>query len=192
MHGHRNIFLAVACALCVLTIGALAAAEAPEVAGLVEQLRPPEPRRPAATQVISAPRARPSAEDPVSDTAVAAIPQGERSATLALPFQSGSAALTAEAERMLEALGKALNSSDLSRYRFRIEGHTDTSGEAPVNMALSERRAAAVRDHLVNRLGVTAARLDAVGLGETKLLVETPDGIAEPRNRRVQVVNIGG
>ena len=186
MHGHRNVLLAAACALCVASFAHPAAAEPPDVAGLVEQLRPPEPRRPLATQVISAPRARPATETPAPEAA----PQGEKSATLALPFQAGSAALTPDAERMVEALGKALNSPELSRYRFRIEGHTDTSGEAPVNMALSERRAAAVRDHLVNRLGVAAARLDAVGLGESKPLVETPDGTTEPRNRRVQVVTI--
>lgn len=187
MHGHRNLFLAAACALCVASFAPLAAAEAPDVAGLVEQLRPAEPRRPLATQALSTPRARPATETPTPDPA----PQAEKSATLALPFQAGSAALTPDAERMVEALGKALNSPELSRYRFRIEGHTDTSGEAPVNMTLSERRAAAVRDHLVNRLGVAAARLDAVGLGETKPVVETPDGVVEPRNRRVQVVTIG-
>ena len=99
--------------------------------------------------------------------------------------------MTADAEKMLDALARALNAPELARYRFRIEGHTDTTGEAPVNLALSARRAAAVREHLVNRLGVAAPRLDAVGLGETQLLVQTPDATSEPRNRRVQIVNIG-
>jgi outer membrane protein OmpA-like peptidoglycan-associated protein len=58
-------------------------------------------------------------------------------------------------------------------------------------MILSERRAATVREYLVSRLGVPASRLDAVGLGETQLLVQTPDATAEPRNRRVQILNIG-
>ena len=119
-------------------------------------------------------------------------PEGTAAAALALPFQSGSAALTPDAEKVLEALGRALNSAELSRYRFRIEGHTDTAGEAPVNLALSERRAATVREFLVNRHGVAASRLDSVGLGETQLLVQTPDATPEPRNRRVQIVNVGG
>ena len=43
----------------------------------------------------------------------------------------------------------------------------------------------------MGRLGIAESRLDAVGLGETQLLVQTPDATAEPRNRRVQIVNIG-
>jgi outer membrane protein OmpA-like peptidoglycan-associated protein len=45
---------------------------------------------------------------------------------------------------------------------------------------------------LISRRGVAASRLEAVGLGETQLLVQTPDATAEPRNRRVQIVNVGG
>ena len=43
-----------------------------------------------------------------------------------------------------------------------------------------------------SRYGIAASRLEATGLGETQLLVETPDATAEPRNRRVQIVNLGG
>jgi outer membrane protein OmpA-like peptidoglycan-associated protein len=187
---HRKIFLAVACALWTAPAGLAFAAEMPALPQLIELLSPPgERRNPSfSTTALSSPRARPAVDEAAAQTTA---PQGTAAAALALPFQSGSAALTAEAEKMLEALGRALNSPELARYRFRIEGHTDTSGEAPVNLALSERRAATVREYLVNRLGVAAARLDAVGLGETQLLVQTPDATAEPRNRRVQILNIG-
>ncbi len=60
-----------------------------------------------------------------------------------------------------------------------------------MNQGLSERRAETVREVLVTRYGVAPARLEAVGLGETRLLVPTPDGRAEARNRRVQVINLG-
>ena len=57
-------------------------------------------------------------------------------------------------------------------------------------MRLSERRAQSVRDYLVIRHGVAPGRLDAIGLGETRLLVPTGDGVDDARNRRVQVVNL--
>ncbi|MBR0667895.1 OmpA family protein [Roseomonas hellenica] len=133
-----------------------------------------------------APMARPL--PPRETTAV----DGQAAANITVTFPSGSAALTPEAERQLAPLGRALASTELSAYRFRIEGHTDTVGSAELNQALSERRAAAVRDFLVRRFGVNPTRLEAVGLGQTQLLVSTPDNTPMPRNRRVQVVNIGG
>ena len=80
---------------------------------------------------------------------------------------------------------------EAARSRFRIEGHTDTVGDPGMNQALSERRAAAVRDMLVQQHGIAATRLDPVGFGESTLLVPTGDGRDEPRNRRVQVINLG-
>jgi OmpA family protein len=69
-------------------------------------------------------------------------------------------------------------------------GHTDTSGPESYNMALSLRRANAVKDALV-REGVPAAAITVVGKGETQLLVPTGDGVREPQNRRVEIV-VGG
>jgi outer membrane protein OmpA-like peptidoglycan-associated protein len=117
---------------------------------------------------------------------------GQAAANITVTFPSGSATLTPEAERQLAPLGRALASAELSAYRFRIEGHTDTVGSAALNQNLSERRAASVRDFLVRRYGVNPARVEAVGLGQTQLLVPTPDNVPESRNRRVQVVNISG
>jgi len=66
-------------------------------------------------------------------------------------------------------------------------GHTDTSGPATYNMALSLRRANAVKDQLI-RDGVNANDISVVGLGETQLLVPTADGVREAQNRRVEIV----
>lgn len=190
-HWKRKIVLALACGLCLTPAARPGATEAPELPNLIEPLRPPSDRgsQGFSRTARSTSRARPAADEAASRTTA---PEGTAAAALALPFQSGSAALTPEAEKVLEALGRALNSSELSPYRFRIEGHTDTAGEAPVNLALSERRAATVREYLVGKHGVSASRLDALGLGETQLLVQTPDATPEPRNRRVQIVNVGG
>ena len=113
------------------------------------------------------------------------------SASITVTFGSGSWALTPDAERALAPLGRALASSDLAAFRFRIEGHTDNVGDPATNQALSERRAAAVREYLIAKFGVDPNRLVAVGLGETQLLVPTPPQTSNARNRRVQVVNIG-
>jgi hypothetical protein len=68
-------------------------------------------------------------------------------------------------------------------------GHTDTSGPRDYNLALSLRRANAVKDVLV-RDGVPATAISVVGRGEDDLLVPTPDGVREPQNRRV-VIQLG-
>jgi OmpA-OmpF porin, OOP family len=113
------------------------------------------------------------------------------SVNLFVQFANGSAELTPEATRALDELGKALSSNDLAPYHFRIEGHTDTIGTKGYNQSLSERRAAAVAEYLASHFGVSQTRLVTVGVGSDHLLVPTPDQTPEPRNRRVQVVNIG-
>lgn len=111
--------------------------------------------------------------------------------SLTVNFATGSAELTPEATHVLNNLGKALNTPALANYRFRIEGHTDTVGAREYNKELSERRAETVVDYLANNFHVDRARVQAIGMGEEGLLVTTPDQTPEPRNRRVQVVNIG-
>ncbi len=110
---------------------------------------------------------------------------------LTVNFATGSSELTPAATRTLDELGRALSSKDLAGYRFRIEGHADTVGTRESNRALSERRAEAVVDYVAKTYGVDPSRLQAVGMGEDGLLVPTPPQTPEPRNRRVQVINLG-
>lgn len=115
---------------------------------------------------------------------------GQGAVSLMIVFATGSAALTPQSEALVASLGRALRTEPLTTARFRIEGHTDTVGNMAMNQALSERRAEAVRDALVTRYGIDPAQLETRGYGETQLLVPTPDGRAEIRNRRVQVVTL--
>jgi outer membrane protein OmpA-like peptidoglycan-associated protein len=71
--------------------------------------------------------------------------------------------------------------------RITATGHTDKSGPENYNMALSLRRANAVKDALV-REGVPATAIAVVGRGESQPLVPTADGVREPQNRRVEIV----
>jgi len=160
---------------------------------------PSEP--PAAVPVVAPAMAKPAAVNPATvpvQTAATAVRPPVRettsdapSASITVNFATGSAALRPEAVQALAPLGRALSSSDLAAFRFRIEGHTDTVGDDAQNLTLSEQRAAAVRDHLVQVFQVDPARLEVKGLGATQLLIPTPPQTPQTRNRRVQVVNLG-
>ena len=67
-----------------------------------------------------------------------------------------------------------------------VIGHTDRVGPVPYNDTLSLRRAERVRDELL-KVGIAAERIRVEGRGEREPLVPTPDEVAEPRNRRVEI-----
>jgi outer membrane protein OmpA-like peptidoglycan-associated protein len=142
------------------------------------------PTTPAARPPSRVAASRPGATQTASEPA-------DLSVSLTVNFATRSADLTADAIRTPVELGRALASKDLATYQFCIEGHTDTVGSREHNRALSKRRATAVVGYVAHKYGVDRARLEAVGLGEDRLLVQTPAQTPEPRNRRVQVVNIG-
>jgi len=75
--------------------------------------------------------------------------------------------------------------------RIMAVGNTDTSGPPDYNMALSLRRAEAVKRALVQN-GVPEAAVQTSGRGETSLLVQTGDGVREPQNRRVEMAGLQG
>jgi OmpA-OmpF porin, OOP family len=68
-----------------------------------------------------------------------------------------------------------------------VIGHTDALGSDQVNDALSRQRADTVRAELIRR-GVASENIQAIGRGKRDPAVPTPDGVAEPRNRRVEIV----
>ncbi|TDG19053.1 OmpA family protein [Paracraurococcus ruber] len=73
------------------------------------------------------------------------------------------------------------------QVKMQVEGHTDALGADAYNLQLSQRRAAAVANYLVERQGVEVTRLVVQGLGETTPLTENP---YDPRNRRVQFARV--
>ena len=83
-------------------------------------------------------------------------------------------------------LGAALAGERLKPLEVGVYGHTDASGAAAYNQKLSEKRAAAVVQYLVQRFSLEPKRLRHAGYGEERLL----EGIDanSPRHRRVEIV----
>ena len=92
--------------------------------------------------------------------------------------------LSAEA---LEVLSTAIDSARAGGHsKIIAAGHTDTSGSSYYNDGLSVRRAEVVKLTLVE-MGALADAVEVVGYGESRLAVQTGDGVREPLNRRTVV-----
>ena len=102
-----------------------------------------------------------------------------------LYFDLGSTQFTAESmqdvERVLqEAMARPGG-------EIVIIGHTDSVGDTKINDHLSLERAKAIREMFIAR-GFDPLRVEAAGRGERELLQPTADGVAEPRNRRAEII----
>ena len=100
-------------------------------------------------------------------------------------FALDSAAVRSDLRRDLGVVGGNLQAYPNST--ISIEGHTDNTGTANYNRILSQRRANAVADILVNN-GVPPARLYAVGRGENEPVASNLSATGRAQNRRVEIV----
>ena len=100
-------------------------------------------------------------------------------------FDWDRADLSAQAQTTIRQAADAYKTKGSARVT--ATGHTDKSGPEAYNMALSLRRANAVKDALV-REGVPAQAIAVIGRGESNPPVATGDGVREPQNRRVEIV----
>lgn len=149
-------------------------------------MRTPTPST--STTATTAPSAKPA---PAQQTAMPQQAAQPPSIDLNVNFALGSAKLTPEAKTELDHLGQALTDPALKPYRFKIVGHTDTTGSATINRRLSNARAKSVAAYLQHNFGISGGRLDAYGVGESDLLVPTGPNVANLKNRRVQIINAG-
>lgn len=99
-------------------------------------------------------------------------------------FDWDESTLNPGANAILDAAAQEANGRDL--IQIDLVGHTDTSGSRDYNQRLSMRRANVVRDAMVAR-GVDASLLSVNHRGEDELMVDTPDGVREPANRRTEI-----
>lgn len=133
---------------------------------------PPPPVQPAAAPAPAPVQAPPPAP-----------PQIQRSYLVFFDFDKSN--ITPEAARVIQQA--AANARDGHVTRIQATGHTDTVGTEAYNMALSIRRANAVKAVLV-REGIPADEIVVIGKGKTQPLVPTGDGVREPQNRRVEIL----
>ena len=102
----------------------------------------------------------------------------------AAEFELGKAELSENAKFVLHDLAKVMK--DNEGLTLKILGHTSAEGDAKLNQKLSEARAKAAVDFLVEREGVAAERLSYEGLGSSQLKnTENPNA---PENRRTEFV----
>ena len=102
-------------------------------------------------------------------------------------FDYDSAQLTTTARRQVDEFGIALTSEELEGVLLTITGHTDDKGPESYNQALSERRAQAVADYLMEAFDVSADRLTVAGEGESMPLIADTTPEARAQNRRVEM-----
>lgn len=141
------------------------AIEAPEVAGGVTR-----GFRPATRSKSDAPAAKP----------------GPGKASLLITFGTDSADISSDTQGVLDTLARALQSDSLAGFSFKVEGHADARGEPEHNQRLSQQRAESVAAYLVNKHGILAERLSAIGKGSSEPLNKVRGDA--PENRRVTIV----
>jgi OOP family OmpA-OmpF porin len=101
-----------------------------------------------------------------------------------LLFDHDSAVIKADFYPVLDKTTKVFNAHP--QLKVIVEGHANSKGPEVYNQKLSERRAKAVVDYLVNKAGVSAGRLDYVGKGELSPAYSNDTEMGLAKNRRVE------
>lgn len=108
--------------------------------------------------------------------------------SMTINFELDSVKLTADGMLALRSLAKALLDAQMVNMSFQVAGHTDGRGDPTYNQQLSERRAQAVVDHLVNFYEVPRMMLVPTGYGVSRPM--DPTNLLNPLNRRVEIINV--
>lgn len=103
-----------------------------------------------------------------------------------LTFATGSAEIRPELFSLLTKLQRVLR--EFPDAPVLVEGHTDSQGNDDANRALSQRRAIAVREHLLANMPISSTRISAVGRGEDRPIATNDTAEGRERNRRIEVV----
>lgn len=101
-----------------------------------------------------------------------------------LSFKTNSDVLDSSSNARLDSAVLTLNNNPDSDVL--VAGHTDSSGDAAYNQSLSEKRANAVRNYLIEK-GVDGSRLSVRGYGETEPVASNDTAAGRAKNRRVEL-----
>ena len=126
-------------------------------------------------------------QEVTADSLADEIKKSGHVAVYGIHFDTGKATIQPDSENILGQIVKLLQ--DDASLKLRVEGHTDSQGNAAANQALSEKRAQAVVTWLTGK-GVSAARLTAKGFGATKPVADNGTEDGRGKNRRVELVKM--
>jgi outer membrane protein OmpA-like peptidoglycan-associated protein len=123
-------------------------------------------------------------DDGCPDTEMITFTDGALEILKPIHFEFDSDVIKPESYPVVDAVAGALRTHSQIR-RLEIGGHTDSRGSAAYNLALSRRRAAAVRAYL-DHAGINPGRLESEGYGETRPIDSRSTQAAHDKNRRVE------
>lgn len=104
--------------------------------------------------------------------------------TYLIYFKSGGTDITTDSRQTIQEVVKAIKSRN--PHEISVSGHTDSVGSIEFNHLLSMNRARAAASILVSQ-GAKEEIIEITYHGKENPLVPTPDEVAEPRNRRVEI-----
>ena len=102
-----------------------------------------------------------------------------------IEFETGSATIRPASYKMLDEIFESAVVAE--GLKLGVYGHTDNSGSDDVNIPLSEKRAAAVKEYLLGK-GLKAGRVETKGYGSSKPVSDNSTADGRSRNRRVEIV----
>lgn len=103
-------------------------------------------------------------------------------------FDSGKDVVKPESYGALSDIAKVLKENP--DVKIRITGHTDSDGNDALNLDLSKRRAASVKQELAGTFGIEASRIDTDGKGETQPIAPNTTAEGKAQNRRVEFLKL--
>ncbi|MGH2566554.1 MAG: OmpA family protein, partial [Ginsengibacter sp.] len=121
------------------------------------------------------------------DTRNKLISEGKFSTTGIL-FDVNSANIKPESYGSLKDIADVLQ--DNANVRVKIIGHTDSDGDAAMNLALSKKRAEAVKSFLESEFKIDASRMEADGKGATDPVADNKTAAGKAQNRRVEFIKL--
>lgn len=98
-------------------------------------------------------------------------------------FDTGRAVIKPDSFEMLNEIAAVLKAS--KTWKVQVEGHTDSTGNKAKNQTLSQERAGACRDYLINQ-GVAASQLTAIGYGPDHPIASNNTTVGRQQNRRTE------
>ncbi len=110
--------------------------------------------------------------------------------SMMINFEFDSTKITPSSHKLLQSVGEMMGMETVRQQAIVIEGHTDAIGHDAYNQRLSEKRARAIKEHLVQRYGIAPKRLLTVGKGERELYKRSNPSASI--NRRATLAGLGG